>query len=163
MYRWMLDPHVSRNIGLQRKPSLEYTRAWIERSGQAADVRAFAILQDGNHVGNGVLDRIDTESESARFSIYLGDPKARSCGIGRTALFMLLETGFLDLDLREVWLTVHPENQAALKIYAAAGFREEPATPAGPCSGDAPPGTIRMSVGRTDFEQCLRQTRGEQG
>lgn len=161
MYRWMLDPHVSRNIGLEREPSLEYTRAWIEQSEKADDVRAFTILRAGKHVGNVVLDRIDSESGSARFSIYVGEPEARGRGVGRTALFRILEIGFHDLSLREIWLTVHPENRAAMKIYEAAGFHERAPAPAGRQAVGSAPATITMSVDPKQFDECLRRAKDE--
>jgi RimJ/RimL family protein N-acetyltransferase len=126
MAAWMTDPEIAANVGLRREPSLARTEAWI--SAAAADptsVRPFAILAGGVHVGNVVLDRFDAYLGTARLSIYVGDPAARGAGIGRTAVFRALEEAFGPLRLHKVWLTVHAQNHAAIRTYAALGFSTE--------------------------------------
>lgn len=122
MYRWMLDPAVAGNIGLRSTPSLEKTRAWIERATTEESFAARAILLSGRHVGNVVLDRIDKQLETARLSIYVGESDHRSHGIGLTATCLMLKEAFGILHLNKVSLTVHCRNVAALKTYIRLGF-----------------------------------------
>ena len=125
MFRWMSDPAVSGNVGLRTAASLERTLAWIEDAARDPTMRAFAILLAGRHVGNVVLDRIDTRLGTARFSIYIGEPEARAIGVGFTATGLALKTAFHELGLYKVWLTVHNRNARAIQTYLNAGFRTE--------------------------------------
>lgn len=109
-------------MGLSREPSLERTEEWIANSILDAHIKAFAVLLDGQHVGNVVLDRIDTYLASARLSVYIGEPSARGAGIGLTAIFLLLSEGFDDLSLHKIWLTVHSRNIPAINTYFRLGF-----------------------------------------
>jgi RimJ/RimL family protein N-acetyltransferase len=125
MFRWMCDPVVAENIGLSRPPSLESTREWIRNATEATDTAPFAILYDGRHVGNVVLDRIDSRLSTARLSVYLGEADARGSGIGRTAILLALNAAFVERDLEKVWLTAHARNVAAIRTYIGVGFRLE--------------------------------------
>lgn len=118
----MLDPAVAGNIGLRSTPSLEKTRAWIERATTDEPFAARAMLLSGRHVGNVVLDRIDRRLETARLSIYVGESDHRSHGVGLTAMFQVLREAFDTLHLNKVSLTVHCRNVAALKTYVRLGF-----------------------------------------
>jgi RimJ/RimL family protein N-acetyltransferase len=122
MYRWVCDPHISRNIGLTREPSLEKTQQWITAVLQDPHVQPFAILLAGRHVGNVVLDRIDHGIGSARLFVYIGEAEARSGGIGTTALYLALRQAFREMRLHKVWLTVHPYNFPAISVYTKLGF-----------------------------------------
>jgi RimJ/RimL family protein N-acetyltransferase len=122
MFRWMEDPTVSTNLGLRSTPSLEKTRAWIARALQDESVHAFAVLQQDRHVGNVVLDRLDSVLASTRLSVYVGEAAARGCGVGRTAIHLALHRAFHDLGLSKVWLTVHAKNVPAISTYLAVGF-----------------------------------------
>ena len=122
MYRWVCDPVVSRNIGLRSSPSLEKTKAWIREALRGTSTRPFAILLDGQHVGNVVLDRIDDHICSARLSVYIGEAFARGAGVGLTAVYLALSEGFERMALHKIWLTVHVENLSAIRSYTKLGF-----------------------------------------
>jgi RimJ/RimL family protein N-acetyltransferase len=123
MAQWMLDPVVRDNLGLRREPSPARTDAWVAAALADPAIHPFAILRDGVHVGNVVLDRVDDYLRSARFSIYLGT--ARGAGVGRTGAYLALREGFTVLDLHKIWLTVHVRNAAAIGSYLGLGFRME--------------------------------------
>lgn len=123
MLRWMLDPEVADNIGLRSQPSLERTHEWIANAQASDEVHAWAIVHMGEHVGNVVLDCIDTHLQSARISIYLGEPSARGKGIAGAALRLALERGFARYGLERIWLTVHERNMRAALLYVHVGFR----------------------------------------
>lgn len=122
MFEWMCDPYISRNIGLTREPSLEKTGQWIATTREDPQVRAFAILLAGCHVGNVVLDHIEQRFGTVRLSIYIGEPSARSGGVGTTAMYLALKRAFDQLDLHKVWLTVHSHNFQAISVYSRLGF-----------------------------------------
>lgn len=122
MFEWMCDPYISGNIGLTREPSLEKTRQWIEATHDDQRIRPFGILLAGRHVGNVVLDHIESGLGTVRLSIYIGEPNVRSGGVGTTAMYLALKLAFEQLDLHKVWLTVHPQNFQAICVYSRLGF-----------------------------------------
>jgi RimJ/RimL family protein N-acetyltransferase len=126
MFGWMQDPTVSGNIGLNRVPSFEYSERWIESGRDGIDRWARAIVSQGEHVGNVVLDLIDGASRSARISIYLGERAARGLGIGDRVMRQALEAGFGRLGLTRIWLTVVAANRPAVQLYEKLGFRPDP-------------------------------------
>jgi RimJ/RimL family protein N-acetyltransferase len=126
MFRWMCDPAVSSNIGLREKPSLEKTQSWITKALQDPSMRPYAIMYDGNHVGNVTLDRIDNYLSSSRFSIYIGEPSARQVGgVGCTGTYLALREAFSSLGFHKIWLTVHVRNFPAINVYRKLGFSLE--------------------------------------
>jgi RimJ/RimL family protein N-acetyltransferase len=125
MFRWMLDPIVADNLGLRSDPTLDKTRDFIERAAEGATVVARAILADGVHVGNVVLDQIDRHVGKARLHIYVGEGSIRGKGVGKAALEAALRLAFGELALSKVWLTVHTRNASAIAAYVAVGFRVE--------------------------------------
>lgn len=125
MLRWMRDPEIADNIGLRSQPTLERTREWIAKAQAGGSTRAWAILHAGEHVGNVVLDCIDSYLQSARLSIYVGEASARGRGVAASALRRALESGFTELGLHRIWLTVHERNTRAALLYTRIGFRFE--------------------------------------
>jgi ribosomal protein S18 acetylase RimI-like enzyme len=89
--------------------------AWAHEDG----VEPFGLYREGRLVGYGELwvDDDEAEVELARLIV---DPGERGQGLGRC-----LVTGLADLARSRyprVFLRVHPDNIAALRCYAAAGF-----------------------------------------
>lgn len=125
MLRWMQDPEVAANLGLRGEPSAERTEDWIRRSTADPAIRAYAVLVDGRHVGNVVLDRIDGWLGTARLSVYMGEPDARNRGIGQAGIRAVLAEAFGPLRLHKVWLVVHVRNARAIAAYLRIGFRIE--------------------------------------
>jgi len=125
MFRWVSDPDIAENIGLRRKPSIELTREWIKRSESDSSTKAFAILLKNKHVGNVVLDQYDPGILSSRLSIYIGEPEARGCGVGKSAIYVAADFQFNVFHRRKLWLVVHTENAPAIATYKSIGFQIE--------------------------------------
>jgi RimJ/RimL family protein N-acetyltransferase len=125
MLAWMRNPEMSEAIGLSRSPTIEQTLAWIETTEKDVNISAWAIVAGGNHVGNVVLDQYDKKAQTARLSMYIGERDARSQGVGTTAIYEALERAYREKQLFKVWLTVHSENAAAIRVYAKCGFQVE--------------------------------------
>jgi RimJ/RimL family protein N-acetyltransferase len=119
--RWLSDPDVARNLGLRSEPTLDKTLAFIAASNTETTC-ARAIMLDGEHVGNVVLDHIDRHVGKARLHIYIGEPGARGKGVGQLAVSLAVRLAFDELGLYKVWLTVHVTNHAAIRAYETAGF-----------------------------------------
>lgn len=123
VFAWVSDPVVRRNVGLRQEPSLERTRAWIASSAMSESLLARAITVDGEHVGNVVIDQVDSLAQTARLSIYLGWNRGR--GIGQQAIQLCAKEAFSALPVRKIWLHVAVDNVAAIRCYMAAGFDTE--------------------------------------
>jgi RimJ/RimL family protein N-acetyltransferase len=121
----MCDPSVSRNVGLRSEPSLEKTMAWINRMFQDSSIRAWAVMLEGRHVGNVILDQIDLYLNTARVSVYVGMPEQRASGIGRTAVYLAAQRGFGEMGLNKIWATIHVNNIASIRMFNSLGFRVE--------------------------------------
>lgn len=125
VYRWMCDPAVAAGVGLRSAPSLERTIAWIQHSANEPLISAFAVLVDQQHVGNVVLDKTDLYLKTSRLSVYIGESQVRGSGVGLTGIYRALLEGFRKHDLHKVWLTVHANNQAAIRTYLKLNFKVE--------------------------------------
>ncbi|MFY2561414.1 GNAT family N-acetyltransferase [Corallococcus terminator] len=126
MFRWMEDPEVRLGVGIRATPSLERTQGWIAQAlERGSGMFPFAILEGDAHVGNVVLDRLDSHLSTVRLSIYVGESSCRGRGVGQAAVRLALAHAFEQLGLYKVWLTVHAENEAARRMYTVLGFQEE--------------------------------------
>lgn len=125
MYTWIRDPCVRDNIGFRREASLESTANWIRNATEDPSIYAYAIFEEGAHIGNVVLDQVHPELQTARLSIYIGEANARGRGIGKEALQLALSEAFNRLGIQKVWLTVHEQNINAIRAYYQAGFSLE--------------------------------------
>jgi len=125
IYEWICNAEIAANLGITRTPSLQYTLDWIERANTDPSVWARAVLVDGQHVGNVVLDHMENALGRARLSIYIGDPAARNRGVGRWTVAQALSYAFRERRLEKVYLTVHCRNVAAIRSYLACGFQIE--------------------------------------
>jgi RimJ/RimL family protein N-acetyltransferase len=125
MFCWMQDLDVSTNLGLTQTPSLEKTREWIENALKGTSIWPHAILLNGRHVGNVILDQVDLHLECARLSVYIGASEARGSGVGLTGVYHALRECFFEHGLHKVWLTVHARNTRAIRTYAALRFQVE--------------------------------------
>jgi RimJ/RimL family protein N-acetyltransferase len=122
MYEWMCNPNVSANIGLRVEPSMDKTLAWINSTVHDPLIRANAIRFQGQHVGNVVLDHVDSYISTVRLSIYIGAPEALHSGVGLTASYLAIIVAFTQMNMHKVWLTVHERNHAAINTYTKLGF-----------------------------------------
>jgi ribosomal protein S18 acetylase RimI-like enzyme len=93
----------------------EKVLAWATEDG----VRPFGLFDSEELVGYGEL-WLDDEEHEVELARLIVDPRRRGQGLGRA-----LVTGLTRLAREhypQVFLRVHPDNAAALRCYAAAGF-----------------------------------------
>jgi RimJ/RimL family protein N-acetyltransferase len=81
----------------------------------------FAIVFDGEHIGNIGLKEIDHETLSAECFIEIGEAKYRNRGLGPKAMSKLISFAF-KYGLKEIQLDVLEFNLAAIKVYSRLGF-----------------------------------------
>ncbi len=100
----------------------EEHRAWFSRISQQ---HIFAIEAAGRHIGNCCLKDHDHQAKRAELWIYIGDRENRGSGTGSQALALLLDYGFLTLELNRIFVYVVGAERNAEGLYRRAGFRHE--------------------------------------
>jgi ribosomal protein S18 acetylase RimI-like enzyme len=103
------------------------------------DVAAYGLVEDGELVGYGELwiDAGESEVELARLIVA---PSRRGRGVGRRLVAGLLERALGHHPT--VFLRVHPDNAAALRSYAGAGFTPVAPVEAGEWNRGQPTGYV---------------------
>ncbi|MFF7674676.1 GNAT family N-acetyltransferase [Actinacidiphila glaucinigra] len=91
----------------------------------AEDVEAYLLYDGPELVGYGEL-WLDAEEDEVELARVIVAPSARRRGLGRRLITGLTARARLT-GLAEVFLRVHPDNDAALHCYLGAGFAPVPA------------------------------------
>lgn len=76
-------------------------------------------------IGYLFIQNISSVHRSADIGIRIGEEKNRGHGYGKEALMMALDYCWRHLNLNRIGLIVFRNNQRAINIYKAAGFRIE--------------------------------------
>lgn len=106
---------LSHWAGLEQAPTEETFARWQEDP----DTHAFLLIDD-NPLAYGEL-WVSEEDDEVEFARLLVSPAHRGRGVGRSLVRLLVEEsrGF---PVSTAWVRAVPENVAALRCYAAAGF-----------------------------------------
>lgn len=111
------DDEARRWTSLPARPtSAEIFERWHAEPG----VRPYLLVVESSVVGYGEIweDPQEDEAELARLIV---DPARRGRGVGR-AIAAELTAEARRLGWSDIWLRVEPDNEPALRCYAAAGF-----------------------------------------
>ena len=71
------------------------------------------------------LSKIDYRNKNAEPGLYIGSIEHRNSLYGLEAYYLLLDYGFSVLNLHKVYGRILSENELAIKMNAAFGFRTE--------------------------------------
>lgn len=102
-------------------------RDWLSSLASRDDRADWAILraEDGEHIGEAVLNDLDEDNRSAGFRIALGAPRWFGRGYGTEATRAVLDHAFGTAGLHRVELEVFAFNPRAQRAYEKAGFVTE--------------------------------------
>ena len=121
-WKWRNDPLIWKYTG--SSPKVKITQnieiKWIKEVLRRKDEKRFAICVDNIYVGNIQLTGIT--KFDAEYHIFIGDKKYWGRGIGKAATQLLIEFGFSELGLKEIYLWVTKLNKSAIRIYKSSGF-----------------------------------------
>ena len=123
--KWMNDFNVSGNLGNYRSMiSLHNEKKALEE--MASEGHNFAIvLNDSNTlIGNISLMDVDGIHRSATVGLFIGEAEKRGKGYGTEALRLIVGYGFKILNLHNIMLLVHSDNEQGYACYKKAGFKE---------------------------------------
>lgn len=98
---------------------------WFEAISLDPARMVWALLYEGQHIGNLGLYHIDLLHRRAELWCLLGDESYRGRGIAKQACQLLLKYAFHGLGLNKIFLHVAKGNQTALELYKKLGFAEE--------------------------------------
>ena len=128
LYSYRNDWEVIRHLG---GFSAGYSRAnledWIKRHSNRPDEVLWTIAdavadQCIGHVG---LYQIDNRVRKGQFAILIGDKALWGRGLGTRVTQAVVSWAFAQLNLHKVSLHVLTNNERAIRIYEALGFRPE--------------------------------------
>jgi len=125
--RWINDLGTMRMLGLPPVPmTAEQEQDWFERQSKPEDYVPFTIYERETlrPIGTTGLHGIDYRNRTATFGIMIGEPDFRGKGYGTEVTRLMLDYAFTALGLHNVMLTVFEFNQAGIRAYQKAGFRE---------------------------------------
>jgi RimJ/RimL family protein N-acetyltransferase len=102
-------------------------KGFIESSSNASDQCVFAIRENvgGALIGICGFESIVWNNGSAKLYIGLGDSEHRGRGFASEALRLLVDFGFVELNLHCIQLNVISYNSAAINLYEKVGFVRE--------------------------------------
>ncbi|MBI1945864.1 MAG: GNAT family N-acetyltransferase [Deltaproteobacteria bacterium] len=120
------DPEVMRFSNSYRPISDVEQAAWLEGVVKNGSAVWFGI-EDARRgasrlVGTCCLVDIDPIGRKAELRVRLGDPDSWGGGLGTEACALLVQHGFLEVNLERIWLRVFDHNMRALRLYEKLGF-----------------------------------------
>ena len=123
--KWLNDYEVSGNLGNYRVLiSLNNEEKTLDRMTSEGHNYAM-VLNDGDTlIGNISLFDIDNISRRATLGLFIGEKEHRGKGYGSEAIRLILDYGFKTLNLHNIMLHVHSDNEMGIACYKKVGFRE---------------------------------------
>lgn len=125
--RWLNDFEVTRTLAARLGPMrLEQEEEWYDRTTRSATEVNFTIYERSTMrpIGGTGLEKIDTQHGTAEFGIFIGEKDCWGKGYGTEVTRLVLDYGFNCLGLHSIMLHVHAYNEAGIRAYRSAGFKE---------------------------------------
>ena len=127
--KWFNDPEIMRNLGLHLPVTEVEEEKWIESlatTRKQTDV--ILVIEAGKKripIGCVSLNKINRENQNAELSVAIGEKRYRGRGYGPEAIGLLMEHGFVQLNLHRVYTGAYAFNEASLRALTKCGFRRE--------------------------------------
>ena len=119
------DNEVRRFTGTHTAFSRQAMADWLARRPEQEDRADWAVVRDGEYLGEVVLNDVDPGNESASFRIALAGPHVFGRGYGTEATRLVLDFAFETAKLHRVSLEVFEFNTRARRAYEKCGFVAE--------------------------------------
>ena len=125
---WLNDAEVTRYLETGSFPTTmqDLEKFYQGVTGSRTEV-IFAIVdrKSHRHIGNAKLGPINWVHRHALFGIMIGEKDFWGKGIGEEVTRLMVEYGFLRLNLNRIGLAVFAEHESAVRCYQAVGFKIE--------------------------------------
>ena len=123
---WLRDPEVSRYLETRWQPqTLETVREFVAAMEASPDSYLFAILVDGQHVGNIKVGPIHPRHAHADVSYFIGERAQWGKGIATDAIRVATRIAFERLGLHRVQAGLYEGNVGSARALEKAGYRFE--------------------------------------
>jgi RimJ/RimL family protein N-acetyltransferase len=125
--RWRNDFTLARSLEYVPGPvTAEAREAWFAEASLDTTSIRFTVYErtSWRAIGLTSLNGIDFRQGTASFGLVIGEADAQGKGYGTETTRLVLDYAFTVLGLFNVMLHVYSYNQAALRAYVKAGFRE---------------------------------------
>ena len=125
---WLNDPEINRFLDSRHRESSEDSvRAFVDRVTARDGDYLFAIrlAPDGRHIGNVRLGPIRAEHRLAELSLYIGDRAAWGRGYGGETVALVTRFAFEALHLNKTIGRSYAANEASIRAFLRAGYRQE--------------------------------------
>ena len=137
---WLNDPEVRQGLLLHlplsradeerwfddmlQRPAWEHplTIEVLEGDTQSDNIRLEPAWRP---VGNCGYHNLDWRCRSSEVGIFIGDKSCWNKGIGTQVMRLMLQHGFLTLNMNRIYLEVYETNPRAIRAYEKAGFVHE--------------------------------------
>ena len=97
---------------------------WLFDPGSGVHRYAMVLLNGDVLIGSISLHDIDQINRHAFIGIFIGEEEHRSKGYGAESIRLILGYGFKTLNLHNIMLSVHADNDAGIACYKKVGGRE---------------------------------------
>lgn len=156
--RWINEPDTAYYMGVATPVTTASQKKWFDAMQSDESKRVFAVVlrRTGRHIGNIGLSNISGRDRNAMLNIFIGGAADRGKGYAREALLLALYYCFNSLGLNRVWLILHADNKAALRLYESVGMRREGVLRKHEQYGGKYVDKIVMGILKSDFEEVMK-------
>lgn len=127
-FQWFNDQEVCRFNSHGRAPNnMEKMEAYLHRAYTDPSLAVFAVIYRENdaHVGNICLQGINLTDRCAEYAIVMGEKDYWGKGVAKEASDLLLQHGFLTLNLHRIHCGTSEDNIGMQKLAAHMGMQQE--------------------------------------
>jgi [ribosomal protein S5]-alanine N-acetyltransferase len=121
------NENVSRNLtdGFHHPYTFQHAEEFIKRFIDQDPVMVFAIEYKGEYTGNiSLVKGTDFRRKSAEIGYFIGEPFWNK-GIATTAVNLITEYGFKNLDIVRIHTGIFEYNPASMRVLEKCGFKKE--------------------------------------
>lgn len=127
-FQWFNDQQVCRYNSHGIAPNnMDMMETYIKRSYSDSSLAVFAIchMKGDVHVGNISLQSINFIDRSAEYAIVIGEKEYWGKGVAKEASMLILEYGFMTLNLHRIYCGTSEKNIAMQRVISYMGMKEE--------------------------------------
>jgi UDP-4-amino-4,6-dideoxy-N-acetyl-beta-L-altrosamine N-acetyltransferase len=122
---WRNAPHVAEHMFAEGAIGEAAHARWLDKVLRAEAEQYWIIVLDGLPVGLANVVGIDRHNRRADWGFYIGEPSARGSGVGRAALYLVIEQAFGAYALHRLTCSALAVNESAWRLYESMGFMRE--------------------------------------
>ncbi len=121
---WMKDVENNKYILTVRSDySLEELTSFVDRNNRSpSEILLGIFTKNLKHIGNIRYSNINRSEKTAEVGFLIGDLDFRGLGIAKEVFLCTMNWMSSKLQIKTVYLGVHPQNIPATKLYKKLGF-----------------------------------------